>query len=485
MFLKQIQDPSLAQYAYLIGCQRTGEALLIDPERDIDRYLEIAAENNLTITAVAETHIHADFLSGVRQFVETQPGVTAYLSAMGGTDWNYVWGQSHERVRLVNHKDVFKIGKIMLTVIHTPGHTPEHISFIIEDQGGGANEPMAVVTGDFVFVGDVGRPDLLETAAGVIGTREPSARSLYRSLNEFGKLPDFLQILPGHGAGSSCGKALGAIPSSTVGYERRFNSAFVLALSGNEEAFVKGILSGQPEPAPYFSLMKKENRIGPEILQVLPRPMYRSSEEIVKRSQAGQSIILDTRQDRMAFMRSHIKGSLFAPHGSFFTTVAGSYIKPGDAIDLVVESADEVPELVRSLVRIGLDKVSSYTLVSELTGEIESASFLTETTVRWTGEVASLLQQFPEASVLDVRMGSEFSLSSFSDAIHIPYTRIAVEKDSIPTGKMIVHCASGQRAAIATAYLEHLGAEVIYANGSFDDLLGTNSSSKITTTSKI
>lgn len=229
MFLRQITDSALAQNAYLIGCQRTGEAIVIDPERDVDRYLKVAAENELHITAVADTHIHADYLTGARELMEHH-GAVAYLSAEGGPDWQFEWAKGHANARFLRDGDTFRVGNIELKAVHSPGHTPEHMSFLVTDLGGGASEPMALLSGDFIFVGDVGRPDLLESAAGKVGVMEPSARTLYGSLRATAALPEHLQILPAHGAGSACGKALGAVPVSVLGYERRFNGALRLAL---------------------------------------------------------------------------------------------------------------------------------------------------------------------------------------------------------------------------------------------------------------
>jgi hydroxyacylglutathione hydrolase len=161
MFLRQITDFALAQNAYLIGCQRTGEALLVDPERDLDRYFQIAKENHLSITAVADTHIHADYLSGARELVERHK-VTAYLSEEGGLDWQFEWAKGNPNTRFLKHNDTFRVGNIEIKALLTPGHTPEHMSFLVTDIGRSANEPVALLSGDFLFVGDVGRPDLLE-----------------------------------------------------------------------------------------------------------------------------------------------------------------------------------------------------------------------------------------------------------------------------------------------------------------------------------
>ena len=257
MFLKQIANADLAQYAYLIGCQKSGEALLIDPLQDIQQYLEIANADGLKITAVAETHIHADFISGAQAFSKYDPGILLYLSDEGGDFWRSEWALGLSAYRPMKEGSIIKIGNLSLNVIHTPGHTPEHVAFLLTDMGGGADEPMALFSGDFLFVGDVGRPDLLEQAAGFSGSQQEGAHDLFHSLQKLSRLPEYIQVLPGHGAGSSCGKALGAVPSSTLGYEVRFNEALKFALQGDKDSFVSYILDGQPEPPSYFARMKK------------------------------------------------------------------------------------------------------------------------------------------------------------------------------------------------------------------------------------
>ena len=214
MLLKRFYDDKLAQASYMIGCQVTGEAIVIDPHRDTDVYLRAAKEEGLEIAYVSETHIHADYLSGSRQLAK-RTGAELVLSGEGDDTWQY--GFTEEAgVRVVQDGDQIKLGNITLEVMHTPGHTPEHISFMVTD-GAATSEPMGVLTGDFIFVGDVGRPDLLEKAAGFADTMEASARVLHGSLERFRELPPYLQIFPGHGAGSACGKALGSVPSTTLG----------------------------------------------------------------------------------------------------------------------------------------------------------------------------------------------------------------------------------------------------------------------------
>ena len=196
MFFQHIYDRSLAQGSYLIGCQKTGESIVIDPKRDVDTYIDIARQNGLRITHVTETHIHADFLSGSRELAALT-GAVLYLSDEGGPDWQYEF----DHIGLKDG-DAITVGNLTLAVIHTPGHTPESISLLLTDKPASA-QPVMLFTGDFVFVGDVGRPDLLEKAAGKAGTHEVGARQMYESLKKFSTLPDYLQVWPGHGAGSA------------------------------------------------------------------------------------------------------------------------------------------------------------------------------------------------------------------------------------------------------------------------------------------
>lgn len=469
MFLRQISDSSLAQNAYLIGCQRTGEAVVIDPERDIDRYLEVAAQNDLKITAVAETHIHADYLSGARELVEHH-GVTGYLSAEGGPDWQFEWAKGLPNARFLHDGDSFRVGNIELKALLTAGHTPEHLSFLVTDLGGGANEPMGLLSGDFLFVGDVGRPDLLESAAGQAGVMEPSARTLYASLRDTAALPEHLQILPAHGAGSACGKALGAVPVSVLGYERRFNGPFREALEGSEEAFVKEILSGQPEPPLYFARMKRDNKKGPALLPGgrLPRP--RRLEVDALSALVGNTTILDLRNERAAFMDRHLKGSLFAPMtGGKLPIVAGSYVDENASILLVVNDESEVEEAVRQLIRIGLDKVEAWIpAVEALSAKSELTAGISRIT---TAELATALESNPGAAVLDVRGTGEYATSHVQGAVHVPYTRLAARLAEVPvTLPLYVHCGSGLRASFAVPYLVSEGREVVHVDGAFSNI---------------
>lgn len=465
MFLRQIFDPELAQYAYLIGCQRTGEALVIDPERDIDRYVEIAAAEGLRIVAATETHIHADFLSGVREFAE-QHGVKLYLSDEGDADWKYNWvkGGGYD-VQLLKDNDLFDIGNIRIQALHTPGHTPEHMSFLVTDLGSGASEPIGIASGDFVFVGDLGRPDLLETAAGIVGAREPSARRLYESTKRFLELEDHVQVWPGHGAGSACGKALGAVPQSTVGYERRFNAALSF---DTEDGFVSSILTGQPEPPIYFARMKDLNKNGVPVLGDLPSPKLYTAEELAGLGSAEGAVIVDTRPDRRAFMAGHIAGSLYAPLGINFAMVVGSYVDPSTDIYLIVDAAD-VSETVRTLVRIGYDRIAGYSEPSALV----EAGVAEEVTPRIDfGELDTAVDT-GKYTILDVRGAAEYAGGHLPEAINIAHTRLALRIDEVPSDKpVLTYCQSGNRASSAVSLLNKAGYDVTLVDGMFSEWPG-------------
>ena len=456
MLMRLIYDDSLAQAAYLIGCQKTGEAIIIDPERDIDRYIALAQKEGLTIVAASETHIHADFLSGVREFCE-QTDAKAYLSDEGGEDWDYVWaagkgsnGKAYNH-QLVKDGDVIMIGNIRIKVMHTPGHTAEHICFEISDQGGDADEPMGIVTGDFVFVGDVGRPDLLESAAGMSGVMEPSARRLGESLRKFHAQPDYLQLWPGHGAGSACGKELGAVLQTTMGYERRFNDA--LKEAADADVFVRSILSGQPEPPYYFARMKRDNRQGPPILGALPIPANCAPSTI-----PNGAVIIDTRPWEM-FCEGHLPGSYSIVMDKVFSTVAGAFIEPEKEIVLVANACD-VEEAVRMLVRIGLDRVVNW---------VDPEDVASTDGLLTTNEVAvGSIKSMDDVVVLDVRNASEFGEGCIPGATNVAYLQLSKRISEVPAGKPIfVHCRSGFRSARAVSYLNEHGFDATNIAGGF------------------
>ena len=452
MLFRQITDSTLAQYAYLIGCQRTGEAIVFDPERDVDQYVELAAREGLRIVAVAETHIHADFLSGAQELA-ARVGARVFVSGQGGEAWQSRWVGPYAHT-LLQDGDTFQVGNIRFQAVHTPGHTPEHMSYLVTDVGGGATEPIGMITGDFVFVGDLGRPDLLESAAGMQGIAEPSAHALWRSATRFVQLADSVQVWPAHGAGSACGKALGAIPQSTVGYEKLNSHA--LKLVGSEQRFVEDILAGQPEPPAYFARMKALNRDGVPLMPKLPEPRRVGSDLPVT---AGTTIV-DTRP-WAAFRDGHLPGALQAPPGKMLPMIVGSYADPEAPILLVAEAA-RVPHLVRDLIRIGYDRIERFITPEDMAkapGLVRSKDV--------SPQEANALRA--SAFVLDVRGASEHAAASLQGSTNIPYTRLAKRLKEIPRDRpILVHCALGGRSAAATALLEREGFDATNVAGGFE-----------------
>lgn len=466
MFMRMVYDDKLAQAAYVIGCERGGEAIVIDPERDVDRYLTLARENGLRITAVAETHIHADFVSGARELAE-QAGAKVYVSDEGGAEWRSAWleqktgGGSYAHQRL-HDGDVFTVGRIELRVVHTPGHTPEHIAFLVTDRGAGVDVPIGMATGDFVFVGDLGRPDLLETAAGQAGAMAPAARRLFKTVQKLADIPDFVQVWPAHGAGSACGKALGAVPMSTVGYERRFNPAILAATT--EQAFVDFILSGQPEPPLYFAEMKRVNKEGPRVLGGLPRPPRLGAKELTALDTRRVALI-DTRP-WAAFSAGHVPGALWFPLNRSFNTDAGSMIRPDEEICLLLEP-QRLEEAVRDLIRVGLDRLSGWFALDDFAAYAAGGRKVAMLRDISIDEAGKLLSQ-QRANALDVRRATEFAEGHLPGAINYSHTRLAAHLAEVPRDRpLVVNCRSGGRSGRACALLQRAGFEVMNLQGGY------------------
>lgn len=462
MLVRQIYDDKLAQYAYLVGCPATGEAAVIDPERDVDRYFALAERSGLKLVAAMDTHIHADYLSGLRELAER--GVRVYASDEGPEEWKYSWlvGSRYPH-QLLHDGDRFRVGNIEFEAVHTPGHTPEHLAFLVRDAGAGAQVPIAMATGDFVFVGDLGRPDLLETAAGIKGTMEPGARELYHSLALFRRLPEFVQVWPAHGAGSACGKALGDVPLSTVGYELRQNASIHAASS--EHAFVEFILAGQPEPPPYFARMKRDNKRGPAVLGGVPHPPELDAIDLGRLAARRDVAVLDTRP-RADFLAGHLAGSLLVELDYQFATVAGSFVEEGTPVYLIAEPL-RVEEAVRALIRIGLDEIRGWATPATLLAHAGRGGELVRTETIDMAEMERR-RRAGRVRVLDVRGAAEFAQGHVPGALNIAHTRLLARLDELPRDRpVLIHCNSGGRSAAASALLERHDYEVVDVDDHF------------------
>lgn len=425
MYFKSFYNQYLSQASYLIGCQKTGEALIMDPIRDLTQYIEVADQEGFRITAAAETHIHADYASGIRD-VAQKLNATIYVSGEGDESLGY--RNMPVTTQFIKQGDEISVGHIKLKVLHTPGHTPESISFLLTDEGGGATVPMGLFSGDFLFVGDIGRPDLLEKAVQVHGSTEIGAKQMYQSIEMAKSLPDHIQIWPGHGAGSPCGKSLGAIPMSTLGYEKQTNWAFN---QPDEATFIKQLTTDQPAPPHHFAQMKYINQHGFDLYK--PYVVYPSTTE--------ETLAFDLR-DKEAFHGGHKAGTINIPYHQNFINQIGWYLDYEKDIQLIGDR-ETVQMATHTLQLIGYDRVSSYQLpkTETMTTSIESSEI--------TGQ---------EKNILDVRNNAEWQSGHYAQAVHIPHGQLL--KAEIPFAKdepLYVHCQSGVRSSIAIGILEHKG----------------------------
>ncbi len=450
MFFQHIYDKSLAQGSYLVGCQATGEAIVIDAKRDIDTYLEIAVQNNLRITHITETHIHADFLAGSRELAAVT-GAKLYLSDEGGENWQYLFPHIG-----LKDGDIISVGNLTLEVLHTPGHTPESISFLLTDHPA-TDKPVMIFTGDFVFVGDIGRPDLLEKAAGLIGTKEVGAKQMFRSLKKFAGLPDYVQVWSAHGAGSACGKALGAVHSSTVGYEKIRNWAF--RYGEDEEAFTDYLLTDQPEAPKYFAMMKHLNKVDRPLLIEVPKHPKLTREQFL--SAYGKGIRLIDTRDKAVFAEGYIPGSINIQHNNSFSTWMGWLLNYREQF-MVVADESRMDDITRKLMRIGMDNLYGFiTDVGQMEIPLEKADVID------IEEFASLIGK-DDVQIVDVRGETEYAAKHIEGADHVFVGTLPDNLDKISKEKRIViHCQAGDRATIACSILKKNGFENVknYSGG--------------------
>ncbi|AMV38750.1 MBL fold metallo-hydrolase [Planctomyces sp. SH-PL62] len=448
MFFHQRFVPGLAIYSYMVGDEKTKQCAVIDPTRDVDDFLEIAKREGLRITHVLETHVHADFVSGsVELKARLGDEVQVVVSGMGGAEWTPPYAD-----RVVSDGDEIALGSLRLKAVHTPGHTYEHVSWMLFDDARSREVPWLIFTGDFLFVGDVGRPDLLGEEA-----RKQLAHQLYESV--FGVLPgldDFTEIFPGHGAGSLCGKAIGSRGSSSMGYERRFSDALQ---PSDEPAWVASLLKGMPIAPPYFRRMKKVNAEGPKVLgPELPGRRRFTAKEVHERI-CEHCLVLDVRT-KEAFAAAHIPGSVNIPLGRNLPTWAGWVLPYDRPILIVTDDPGEVPEVVKHLLRVGFDDVQGY-LEGGL-ADWESHGF--ELGRLATASVHDLAAQLEGGSerpfVLDVRTDSEWDAGRIEGAHHIHGGTLEERYAEVPRDRRVaVVCGTGYRASIASSFLKREGYE--------------------------
>ncbi len=447
MYFHQRFVPGLAIASYIVGDEKSKQAAVIDPTRDVEPYVELTQKEGLNITHVLETHVHADYVSGAVELKARLGGKpTICSSAMGGAEWTPAYAD-----RTITDRDEIQLGKIRLRAMHTPGHTPEHIMWAVFEESRSKDVPWLVLTGDFLFVGDVGRPDLLGEQE-----RQKLAHQLYQSVFQtVPSLPEFTEIYPSHGAGSLCGKAIGSRRASTIGFERRFNPSLQPL---PEEQWTSKLLFQMPIAPPYFKRMKQINVKGPPIIgRTLPGDRRITAAEVHERL-GEHPFVLDARP-RESFATSHIPGAINIPLAPTLATWAGWVVSPDVPILLVLGSPDELKEVVTQLIRIGLDNVQGY-----LEGGMETwenSGYKIASIARLSvAELADQLERpiFDRPVIIDVRTPSEFIAGHIDGAYNIHCGQLKERLAEVPHNfPIVVICGTGYRASLAASILKREG----------------------------
>jgi glyoxylase-like metal-dependent hydrolase (beta-lactamase superfamily II)/rhodanese-related sulfurtransferase len=437
MYFKQFYLGCLAQASYMIGSD--GEAAVVDPRRDVEEYLDAARENGLTIRHVIETHLHADFVSGHRELAE-RTGAAIHIGARAGARFPHV---------AVREGDEIRMGQVALRFLETPGHTPESVSILVFDRSV-SEQPQSVLTGDTLFIGDVGRPDLL----GAKMSAQELAGMLYDSLH--GKLlalPDAVTVWPGHGAGSLCGRNISSETSSTIGQQRHFN--YALRTMPKEE-FIQLVTTDLPEAPAYFGRDVEANRGGASSLDTLEEAAPLSPAELERRAESG-AVVLDTRPPAQ-FGTGHVPASVHIGLGGQFASWAGALLPAGSSIVLVTEDENQVGEARTRLARVGIESVTGF-LGGGVAAWDASGRPLGRTEQVSVDELSSRIAEGKAGQVLDVRRPAEWRAGHIQSAIHIPLDKLAVQAEKeLDRGKPVhIICASGYRSSIASSLLEQKG----------------------------
>lgn len=436
MYIRKFYHEALGQASYLVGCVRHKKAIVIDPARNVASYIQGCKEMGFVLEAVAETHIHADYVSGAMELWFNEE-CTWYFSRE--TEDIVL----REKQVIVKDRDFFRIGDIGFKVIHTPGHTPEHVCYIAIDLAY-SEVPVGIFSGDFLFVGDVGRPDLLEKVVGRSGDAKVSAKKMYSSIQNVSELPDYLQLWPSHGAGSLCGKSLGSLPSSTIGYERRTNWAFQ---EKDEGLFVNRLLEAQPEAPPYFAKMKQMNEFGPDLLKEVDYTIELLPVARLKSCYADHIRIVDTRPYK-EFAQQHLPGSINIPLGKAFIQWSG-WLLSDDRPFYILCKKEHIQLIKNDLLLIGLDYCSGFFDINAVFSEDRE----------YHNYESIKVKELALSSVfLDVRQDHEWLSEHIPGAIHIPLGKLMLHLERIPRNeRVVVYCQAGLRSAIAMSILKAAG----------------------------
>ncbi len=449
LVFEQINSTGLAQLSYIVGDDKAGIAAVIDPRRDVEIYVNRARELGVQITHAIETHIHADFVSGTRELA-AQTG--ALICGGASSDYKFELEQLEEG-------DEIELGNVTLRAMHTPGHTPEHVSFVVFDKKQGA-EPFAIFTGDTLFNLDVGRPDLLGK-----GTETELAKKLYQSLFEkILPLGDRIEVYPCHGAGSACGKSIGDRRQTTIGNERVFSETFK---ERSEAEFVEWVMKGMPEPPTHYPKLKKINAKGAPVIGHLPLLKPLKPEDFQAALEDKDAVVIDARSI-LAFAGGHIPGAINIALRDEFPTWVGWMIDPQKKIYVVVESTRDVEAVSQHLFRIGYDNIAGY--LHQGMASWENAALPLETVGIWTVKTLDQHKDDKDLQILDVRSDGEWKGGHVPNAEHIYVAHLEENLGKLDESKTTAtYCGSGYRASIAASILKQNGFEkVINIPGSWN-----------------
>jgi hydroxyacylglutathione hydrolase len=450
VFFRQYQLPCLSIFSYLIGDEATGRAVVVDPQRDITGYLDDARSRGLTIERVIETHFHADFLSGHLELAEATGAVISY-----GDE-----ARAEFPIEPLAHAQRIELGDVVLEVRHTPGHTPESISVVVWEHAADA-EPWAVLTGDALFVGDVGRPDLL-TSVG--WTADDLARRLYRSLHDqLLTLPDSTRVYPAHGAGSACGKSMSDAVSSTIGEQRATNYAL---RPMSEDDFVEAVTQGQSVAPLYFSFTADSNRRLHDLLDEADPPDHFGAAD-VERCMRDEAVVIDGRAPD-TFASGHLRGSVNVGLDGRFAEYAGDVVRPGQPVVVVADEGREAEAKVR-LARIGFDRVRG--AVVDVERLLAERPDLAERSTRLAAvDLAQWRDDEPDLQVVDIRNPGEQEVGIVPGAVRLPLARLLDGYRQLdPAAPTVVYCAGGYRSSIGASLLRSKGfSRVADLQGGYD-----------------
>jgi len=433
VIFQQLLNEEAGCLSYLIGCSQAGQAFIVDPARDrVDDYVALARRKGLTISGIVETHVHADHVSG-NQALAAKTGARIHIHPSANAAF------AHEPVE---HGRQLRVGNVAVEVIHTPGHTPDSISLLVTDLSRGT-EPWFVLTGDTMFVGDVGRPDF--------GGEQAAAR-LYASLTErLLRLPDSVEVYPAHGAGSSCGRAMSSKTATTIGFERRFNTA--LQAAGVDD-FVRRLMTGLPPKPPNFDRIIARNRAQALPASGSPRPL--SAAQTREAIDKG-ACVLDVRTSE-EYGQSHIPGAIHVwIESPQFANRAGLFVPAEAPVVLVVSSPTDIERAVHGLGRIGLDNIAGHLQwgMTEWKSQGQPVEVVPQISVH---DLATMKEERPDLVVIDVREPFEWDEGHIEGALHVPMSEALARKDLVPAGRpKAVVCAGGLRSSTVISALSRAG----------------------------